>query len=138
MIRKQVEVMSTKNINEHLKQVHELKRKRTVQKVKKAIDLLTDRNEKINFNSISKASSVSKATLYKNTEIRTLIEKMRLQDPSIPSIKEIKREKEERYKGVMISSLKKKIKFLEKENNELREELKQVSKRLEKHRHSVS
>lgn len=138
MIRKQVEVMSTKNINEHLKQVHELKRKRTVQKVKKAIDLLIESNEKINFNSISKASGVSKATLYKNTEIRTLIEKMRLQDPSIPSIREIKREKEERYKGVMISSLKKKIKFLEKENNELREELKEVSKRLEKHRNSAS
>lgn len=46
MIRKQVEVMSTKNINEHLKQVHELKRKRTVQKVKKAIDLLIESNEK--------------------------------------------------------------------------------------------
>lgn len=63
---------------------------------------------------------------------------MRLQDSSIPSIREIKREKEERYKGVMISSLKKKIKFLEKENNELREELKEVSQRLEKHRNSAS
>lgn len=130
--------MSTKNIKSHLKQVHELKRKRTIQKVKKAIDLLIDRNEKINFNSISKASGVSKATLYKNTEIRALIEKMRVQDPSVPSILQIKREKEERYKGVMISSLKKKIKLLEEENNELKEELKQVSKRLEKYRNSAS
>jgi len=133
-----VEVVSTKNINEHLKQVHELKRKRTVQKVKKAIDLLMDRNEKINFNSISKTSGVSKATLYKNTEIRELIEKMRLQNTSLPSLLQIKREKEERYKGVMISSLKKRIKLLEEENNELKEELQQVSKRLEKHRNSAS
>lgn len=133
-----MEVVSTKNINEHLKQVHELKRKRTVQKVKKAIDLLMDRNEKINFNSISKTSGVSKATLYKNTEIRELIEKMRLQNTSLPSLLQIKREKEERYKGVMISSLKKRIKLLEEENNELKEELQQVSKRLEKHRNSAS
>ncbi|MGV3466862.1 MAG: DUF6262 family protein [Heyndrickxia sp.] len=130
--------MSTKNINEHLKQVHELKRKRTIQKVKKAIDLLMDRNEKINFNSISKSSGVSKATLYKNTEIRQLIEKMRLQNTSLPSLQQIKREKEERYKGVMISSLKKRIKLLEEENNELKEELHQVSKRLEKYRNSAS
>ncbi|PKR85568.1 DUF6262 family protein [Heyndrickxia camelliae] len=130
--------MSTKNINEHLKQVHELKRKRTIQKVKKAIDLLMDRNEKVNFNSISKTSGVSKATLYKNTEIRELIEKMRLQNTSLPSLLQIKREKEERYKGVMISSLKKRIKLLEEENSELKEELHQVSKRLEKYQNSMS
>lgn len=130
--------MSTKNINEHLKQVHELKRKRTILKVKKAIDLLMDRNEKVNFNSISKTSGVSKATLYKNTEIRELIEKMRLQNTSLPSLQQIKREKEERYKGVMISSLKKRIKLLEEENNELKEELQQISKRLEKYRNSAS
>jgi len=130
--------VSTKNINEHLKQVHELKRKRTIQKVKKAIDLLMDRNEKVNFNSISKTSGVSKATLYKNTEIRELIEKMRLQNTSLPSLLQIKREKEERYKGVMISSLKKRIKLLEEENSELKEELHQVSKRLEKYQNSMS
>lgn len=133
-----MEVVSTKNINEHLKQVHELKRKRTIQKVKKAIDLLMDRNEKVNFNSISKTSGVSKATLYKNTEIRELIEKMRLQNTSLPSLLQIKREKEERYKGVMISSLKKRIKLLEEENSELKEELHQVSKRLEKYQNSMS
>ncbi|MBS4172953.1 transposase [Bacillus sp. FJAT-49736] len=122
----------------HLKHIHELKRKRSIQKVQEAIELLTDQKEKINFNSISKASGVSKATLYKNPEIRALIEKLRKQNPTVPTLLQIRREKEEKFKGIMISALKKKIKILEEENNELREELNQAYKCLEKYRNSAS
>jgi hypothetical protein len=128
------------NINkiEHLKQLHELRRTRTSNKVEKAIELLIENKEKINFNNISRASGVSKATLYKNKKIRELIEKLRTQDQKILSPKQIKHENEEKYKVVIITSLKRKVKILEEENKDLREQLKKVGKCLEKYRNSAS
>ncbi|MEZ2660173.1 DUF6262 family protein [Aneurinibacillus aneurinilyticus] len=46
---------------------------------------------KINFNSVSEESRVSKAFLYRNTELRDQIATLRKQQEGSPSIKQVKR-----------------------------------------------
>jgi hypothetical protein len=58
----------------------EEKRRLTIDKVELAIKNIIKNNGNINFNSISQISGVSKAYLYKNTEIRERIETLRNQE----------------------------------------------------------
>lgn len=109
---------------EHLKQVHEARRANTLNKVDEAIKRLIKAKESINFNSVASEAGVSKATLYNNPEIRQRIESIRQQQAQVPTPKQIKREMDENNKDAIIASLKRKIKKLEEENKELREQLK--------------
>lgn len=108
----------------HLKQLHEQRKAVTYQKVDNAIKRLIKAKESINFNSVSQESGVSKATLYNNSDIRTRIESLRQQQSQVPTPRQIKREMDENNKDAIITSLKRKIKKLEQENKELREQLK--------------
>ena len=56
--------MSDYDRKTHLQQVHEQRRKKTNERVDKAIKRLLLAQEPINFNSVAKESGVSKATLY--------------------------------------------------------------------------
>ncbi|MFT8323722.1 MAG: DUF6262 family protein, partial [Bacillus sp. (in: firmicutes)] len=68
-----------------------LKTEKTIQKVKEAIKKMIKKQMKINFNSVSEKSGVSKAFLYRNTELRDQIETLRKQQEGLPSIKQVKR-----------------------------------------------
>ena len=67
---------------------------------------------------------MSKATLYNNNDIRERIETLRQQQAQVPTPKQVKREMNENNKDALIESLKRKIKKLESENKELKEQLK--------------
>ncbi|MDZ5480032.1 DUF6262 family protein [Bacillus thuringiensis] len=108
----------------HVKQLHEMRKKSTVQKVDKAIQRLVRAHENINFNSVASEAGVSKATLYNHMEIRKRIESLREQQSQAPTPKQIKREIDENNKDAIIESLKRRIKKLEGENKQLREQLK--------------
>ncbi|MDA2185430.1 DUF6262 family protein [Bacillus cereus] len=108
----------------HVKQLHEMRKKNTFQKVDKAIQRLIRACENINFNSVASEAGVSKATLYNNMEIRKRIESLRKQQSQVPTPKQIKREMDENNKDAIIASLKRKTKKLEEQNKELREQLK--------------
>ena len=108
----------------HLKEVHAQRKANTYQKVDEAIKRLIRAKENINFNSVSSEAGVSKATLYNNNDIRERIETLRQQQAQVPTPKQVKREMNENNKDALIESLKRKIKKLESENKELKEQLK--------------
>lgn len=109
---------------EHLKAIHASKKASTSQKVDKAIQRLVRANEPINFNSVASEAGVAKATLYNNRELRDRIESLRQQQAQVPTPKQVKREIDENNKDAIIASLKRKIKKLEEEKKQLREQLK--------------
>lgn len=116
--------MSDYDRKTHLQQVHEQRRQKTNQRVDEAIKRLVLAQEPINFNSVSKESGISKATLYNHETIRERIERLRTQQEQSPTPKQIKRERTDETKEAVIESLKSRIKRLETENKQLKEQVK--------------
>lgn len=116
--------MANYDRKEHLKAIHASRKATTSQKVDKAIQRLVRANGTINFNSVASEAGVAKATLYNNRELRERIESLRQQQAEAPTPKQIKREIDENNKDAVIASLKRKIKRLEEEKKQLREQLK--------------
>ncbi|HDR6318695.1 TPA: transposase [Bacillus thuringiensis] len=116
--------MANYDRKEHLKAIHASRKATTSQKVDKAIQRLVRANGPINFNSVASEAGVAKATLYNNRELRERIESLRQQQAEAPTPKQINREIDENNKDAVIASLKRKIKKLEEEKKQLREQLK--------------
>lgn len=116
--------MSKFDRKKFLNKLHEQRRAETRQKVDDAIKRLIKANENINFNSVASESGVSKKTLYNNPDIRERIESLRHQQAQVPKPSQVKRQMDENNKDALIASLKRKIKKLEEENKQLREQLK--------------
>ncbi|MHA2917564.1 DUF6262 family protein [Bacillus cereus] len=107
-----------------LKRIHAQRKATTHQKVVAAIERLIQANERINFHSVSNESGISKATLYNHSEIRKQIDTLREQQTQAPTPKQVKRELNDTNKDVIIETLKRKIKKLESENKELKNQVK--------------
>ena len=116
--------MSNYNRSEHLKELHSKRRAITQEKVDKAIQRLIKAQKAINFNSVANESGITKKTLYDNKDIRERIEILRYQQSQVPTPSQVKREMNDNNKDAIIASLKRKIKRLEEENKELREQIK--------------
>lgn len=116
--------MSDYNRSEQLKELHSKRKAITQEKVDKAIQRLIKSQKAINFNSVASESGVSKKTLYDNKIFRERIETLREQQSHVPTPAQVKREMNDNNKDAIIASLKRKIKRLEEENKELREQLK--------------
>ena len=116
--------MSNYNRTEHLKELHIKRKAMTQEKVDKAIQRLIKAQKAINFNSVANESGVTKKTLYDNNDIRERIETLRYQQSQVPTPSQVKREMNDNNKDAIIASLKRKIKRLEEENKELREQIK--------------
>jgi cation transport regulator ChaB len=117
--------MANKNPNtEPLLRNIEDKKQKTKQKVESTIKEMIKQKEKINFNSVSAKSGVSKPFLYKYREIRSRIETLRKQEEKLDLPNQVKRNMTEHSKDVIIATLRKKVKHLEEENKKLKEQLK--------------
>ncbi|MBD8499742.1 DUF6262 family protein [Paenibacillus arenosi] len=116
--------MSDYDRRAHLKQVHESRKAKTIQRVDESIRRLVKAKEGINFNSVATDAGVSKSTLYNNPEIRARIESLRQKQAQVSTPKQVKREMDENNKDAIIASLKRKMKKPEEENKQLREKLK--------------
>ena len=116
--------MSNYNRSEHLKELHSKRRAITQEKVDKAIQRLIKAQKAINFNSVANESGITKKTLYDNKDIRERIEILRYKQSQVPTPSQVKREMNDNNKDAIIASLKRKIKRLEEENKELKEQLK--------------
>lgn len=117
--------MANKNPNtEPLLRSIEDKKQKAKQKVESTIKEMIKQKEKINFNSVSAKSGVSKPFLYKYSEIRSRIEILRNQEEKLDSPNQVKRNMTEDSKDVIIASLRKKVKHLEEENKKLKDQLK--------------
>lgn len=116
--------MSKFDRKEQLKQLHEERKLKTQQKVDEAIRRLIKVQKPINFNSVANESGITKATLYNNSDIKERIESLRLQQSKVPTPSQVKREMDDSNKDAIIASLKRRIKKLEEENKELKEQVK--------------
>lgn len=117
--------MANKNPNTEplLKSIEEKKHK-TKLKVENTIKDMIKQKIKINFNSVSDRSGVSKSFLYKYDDIKTRIEALRKQDEYSDRLNKAKRKMSDESKDVIIASLRKRNKQLEEENKQLKEQLK--------------
>ena len=109
----------TKGLKKYAKEKTQL----TLDKVDKAIRELSLTDQKINFNSVSNLSGVSKTFLYNNEDIRKRIEELRDKQVSQSMNKRAKYDKTARSKDIIIMAKDKKIKELEEENKKLKEQL---------------
>lgn len=100
------------------------KKEKTLKKVEQTIKQMIKTQQKINFNSVAANAQVSKTYLYKNQDIKERIQHLRSQQEGTTNIKQVKRNVSDQSKDVIIASLRKRVKELEKENNELREQVK--------------
>ena len=116
--------MDKYNRKEQLEKLHNERKARTQFKVDEAIKTLIKLNKSINFNSVANESGLTKATLYNNQVIRERIESLRIQQLSVPSPSQVKRNMDENNKDAIIASLKRKIKKLEEENQQLKKQVK--------------
>lgn len=116
--------MSNYDRKEQLKQLHEERKVKTQQNVDEAIKRLIKAQKPINFNSVANESSITKATLYNTPNIKERIEQLRLQQSKVSTPSQVKREMDENNKDAIIASLKRRIKKIEGENKELREQVK--------------
>jgi hypothetical protein len=107
---------------EHLKVLHEKRRIETHQKADAAISHLLAENKKVNFNSVSTESGLTKATLYNNPDIRKQIEQLRTQEFQLTLV--VKHKMGDSSKDAIIASLKRKLSKLEEENRQLKEQIK--------------
>ncbi|MGL5574332.1 MAG: DUF6262 family protein [Sarcina sp.] len=110
---------NTKGLKEYAKN----KSKITIEKVDKAIRELSLNEQKINFNSVSELSGVSKTFLYNNEEIKSRIEELRQKQTSRTMNQRAKYDKTSKSKDIIIMAKDKKIKELELENKKLKEQL---------------
>lgn len=110
---------NTKGLKEYAKQRSQM----ALEKVDKAIRELSLTEQKINFNSVSQLSGVSKTFLYKNQEIKKRIEELRDKQVSRIINQRAKYDKTSRSKDIIIMAKDKKIKELEEENKKLKEQL---------------
>lgn len=101
-----------------------------LQKVDDAIKQLLKKQYKINFNSVAQKANVSKSFLYKNNELRTRIEVLRRQQEGLSSPKQVKRNMTDASKDVIISSLKKRLKEKESENEQLKKQIQVLLKQV--------
>lgn len=109
---------------EHLKEIHSKRRALTTEKVEQAIKKLMKSNNTINFNSVAIEAGVSKATLYNNKDIREQISTLRSTTPLAYNKKQAKSDLNDNNKDAVIDSLRRRVKKLEEENKELRNNLK--------------
>jgi cell shape-determining protein MreC len=92
-------------------------------KVDKAIRELSLTEQKINFNSVSQLSGVSKTFLYNNDKVKKRIEELRDKQVSRTINQRAKYDKTSKSKDIIIMAKDKKIKELEEENKKLKEQL---------------
>ena len=110
---------NTKGLKEYAKQRSQM----ALEKVDKAIRELSLTEQKINFNSVSQLSGVSKTFLYNNQEIKKRIEELRDKQVSKTINQRAKYDKTSKAKDIIIMAKDKKIKELEEENKKLKEQL---------------
>lgn len=110
---------NTKGLKEYAKQRLQM----ALEKVDKAIRELSLTEQKINFNSVSQLSGVSKTFLYNNEEVKKRIEELRDKQVSKTINQRAKYDKTSKSKDIIIMAKDKKIKELEEENKKLKEQL---------------
>ena len=115
---------------EGLKNHWKIKTNIAVAKVDETIKTLATSGEKINFNTVSKTSGVSKSFLYNNENIKQRIEELRNKQINHEINQRVKYDKTSKSKDIIIQAKDKRIAKLEEENTRLKLELQFLQTRL--------
>lgn len=115
---------------EGLKNHWKIKTDTAVARVNEAIKALATSGKKINFNTISKESGVSKNFLYNNDSIKKRIIELRNQQINHEINQRAKFDKTSKSKDVIIQAKDKKIAKLEEENTQLKLQIQFLQTRL--------
>lgn len=115
---------------EGLKDYWKKKTNATTAKVDEAIKTLATNGEKINFNTISKESGVSKNFLYNNDIVKKRIIQLRNQQINHEINQRAKFDKTAKSKDIIIQAKDKRIAKLEEENTQLKLQLQFLQTRL--------
>ena len=121
--------MKIKRNTDGIKRTAQKKREATFQKVEEGIQQLIKDQAIINFNTVSKASGVSKAWLYREPTVKSRIEHLRQQSGSKKKTLPTHRASDS-SKDAVIRTLKERIKKLDAENKELRDQFMRLQKEL--------
>ncbi|HHL0974473.1 TPA: DUF6262 family protein [Bacillus cereus] len=119
--------MNHKRSTEAIVAMAKKKSEETVQKVEQAIKQLIKKNDRINFNTVSIESGVSKSYLYNHSAFRERIEMLRKQQGSP---KAIKRQMSDESNAAKIQILRDRIKELESKNKRLKDENRRLQGKL--------
>ncbi|MDC3412881.1 DUF6262 family protein [Aquibacillus sp. 3ASR75-11] len=106
------------------------KKEETAEKVEQAIKQLIKQNERINFNTVTSAAGVSKSYLYNQPELRKRIESLRQKQNKVASPKNIKKNMNDENQDSLIQVFRERIRELEKENKQLKDEIKRINGKL--------
>lgn len=106
-----------------LQRSNEERAKEAREKAIQAITILKSENTQVNFSTVSKKSGVSRQFLYRNPELRSLIEGARQCDVDNEVNRRARFDKTSKSKDVVIAAKDKRIAKLEEENKRLKEEL---------------
>lgn len=101
----------------------------TQQRVHQVIDQLLQEQHTVNFNTVAKAAQVTKSYLYAHQDVRERIEALRTEQGQARierqwADRQQHQSKTERTKDVLLEARDRRIKALEAENRQLKEELK--------------
>ncbi|MDT2643396.1 DUF6262 family protein [Enterococcus dongliensis] len=102
--------------------LHKKRREETIEKVEQAIHYLEATKQPVNFSRIAKQAGVGKSTLYSIPEIKERIIIFRKKSLGKNYTQRIKKEQNKE----IIQSLKRKIRSLETENKELKNQIKYI------------
>lgn len=116
--------MTEKSNTTAIIQLSKEKSEKTRIRVEKTISEMVIKKEKINFNSVSEKANVSKSWLYKKKDIRNRIETLR--GMQIRELIPRKQSKSPRSEEVLIRTLKSRIKALEDENKQLKDQVQKL------------
>ncbi|WML39635.1 DUF6262 family protein [Neobacillus sp. OS1-2] len=100
------------------------KKEKSLKRVEDSIREMVKNQKRINFQIVAVHSGVSKTYLYINKDIKNRIITLRNQQEGISNPKQVKRNMTENSKDIIIESLRRKVKELTKERDELREQIK--------------
>ncbi len=103
----------------------QLRHQQTVQRAEEGIRRLLQEDRPVNFNTVAQTAGVSPAWLYQHPEMRQRIEHLRTQQ-STQKRQPSKTKTSDASKDAMLAALRLRVKQLEEENRELRQQLEVV------------
>ncbi len=120
--------MTRKSNTTAIIQLSKEKSENTRIRVEKTISEMALKKEKVNFNSVAQKANVSKSWLYKQKGIRTRVETLR--GMQISEVAPRKPSKSLCSEDVLIKTLKGRIKSLEEENEQLKDQVQKLHGKL--------
>jgi hypothetical protein len=117
-------MMHERNI-EGLRKSAQLRHQQTIQRTEEGIGRLLREGRPVNFKTVAETAGVSTAWLYQHPEVRSRIEHLRAQYPSHRSSTP-KPKASDASKDAMLAALRQRMKQVEAENRELRQQLEVV------------